>query len=235
MKLIVNIVIILITILALIIIVVIGLDVQNLKWGSSANAQDINSILINLSYSYIAGAIFYFLVTTIPFYLRRKKINIVIKDRLNIISASTQTIIFAYDPSSINFTLEQIEKIDLDRVNEEELLNLFKRSTVFNISNVARQVLPQANSTIFFTVKQLLQKIDKTIEETLSYYFNYLSEEQIILLNKVKNSEFKNMISSSTDDILNRSIFSQPQVINSLAEYFIVFWKDVKKLNSISK
>nr|WP_320058803.1 hypothetical protein [uncultured Bacteroides sp.] len=235
MKLIVNIVIILITILALIIIVVIGLDVQNLKWGSSANAQGINSILINLSYSYIAGAIFYFLVTTIPFYLRRKKINIVIKDRLNIISASTQTIIFAYDPSSINFTLEQIEKIDLDRINEEELLNLFKRSTVFDISNVARQILPQANTTIFFTVKQSLQVIDKAIEETVSNYSDYLSEEQIILLNNVKNSKFKNMIFSSTDDAFNRVMFSQPQTVNSLAEYFVVFWKDVKELNSISK
>lgn len=30
-------------------------------------------------------------------------------------------------------------------------------------------------------------------------------------------------------------MFNQPQVVDTLAKDFIVFWKDVKKLNSISK
>ena len=89
MKRFINITISVITLLALIIILVIGLDIQSLKLGSFTNAQNINSILINLSYSYIAGAFFYFLVTTIPFYLRKRKINLVIKDRINIISKGT--------------------------------------------------------------------------------------------------------------------------------------------------
>lgn len=231
MKLYVNIFIIVITILALIIIIVIGLDVQSLKLASSVNAQNINSILINLSYSYIAGAFFYLLVTTIPFYFRKNKINIVIKDRINVISRSTQTIIFAYDPSSIEFTVEQIENVNLDRINEAGLLELFNNLTIFNVSNVAKQVLPEAQTTILYTVKQSLKAIDKAIEETLNY-LDYLSEEQIIFLNNIKKSAFKNMISSSTDDHLNRYMFKQPQVINSLAKEFIVFWKDVKKLNS---
>ena len=228
MKRFINITISVITLLALIIILVIGLDIQSLKLGSFTNAQNINSILINLSYSYIAGAFFYFLVTTIPFYLRKRKINLVIKDRINIISKGTQTIIFAYDPSSINLTIEQIENVNLDRNNENDLLNLFKRSTIFDISNVAKQVLPETNTKI------LLQIIDKAIDETLNY-LDYLSEEQIILLNNIKNSAFKNTVSSSTDNEFYKYMFNQPQVVDTLAKDFIVFWKDVKKLNSISK
>lgn len=60
MKRFINITISVITLLALIIILVIGLDIQSLKLGSFTNAQNINSILINLSYSYIAGAFFTF-------------------------------------------------------------------------------------------------------------------------------------------------------------------------------
>ena len=226
MKRFINITISVITLLALIIILVIGLDIQSLKLGSFTNAQNINSILINLSYSYIAGAFFYFLVTTIPFYLRKRKINLVIKDRINIISKGTQTIIFAYDPSSINLIL--------DRNNENDLLNLFKRSTIFDISNVAKQVLPETNTKILFTINQSLQIIDKAIDETLNY-LDYLSEEQIILLNNIKNSAFKNTVSSSTDNEFYKYMFNQPQVVDTLAIDFIVFWKDVKKLNSISK
>lgn len=234
MKRFINITISVITLLALIIILVIGLDIQSLKLGSFTNAQNINSILINLSYSYIAGAFFYFLVTTIPFYLRKRKINLVIKDRINIISKGTQTIIFAYDPSSINLTIEQIENVNLDRNNENDLLNLFKRSTIFDISNVAKQVLPETNTKILFTINQSLQIIDKAIDETLNY-LDYLSEEQIILLNNIKNSAFKNTVSSSTDNKFYKYMFNQPQVVDTLAKDFIVFWKDVKKLNSISK
>ncbi len=235
MKGIVTIVVIGLAVLALLVIMAIGLDIQSLKFGSFVDAQNINNILINLSYSYVAGTIFYFLVTTIPFYLRKKKINIVVKDRMDIISTSIQTIIFSYDPSSIKFTAEQIENVDLDRLNEQELLTIFRNSTVFNISNVAKQIDPQTNTTILFTVKQSLQVIDNTIQEILGYYLDYLSEEQIILLNKIKSSAFINMIVSSTDNAMTRFMFNQSRTVNFLADEFIVFWKNVKKLNSISK
>ncbi|MFT0256871.1 hypothetical protein ACMSDV_06755 [Bacteroides thetaiotaomicron] len=73
MKRFINITISVITLLALIIILVIGLDIQSLKLGSFTNAQNINSILINLSYSYIAGAFFLLFGNNYTFLFEKKK------------------------------------------------------------------------------------------------------------------------------------------------------------------
>lgn len=235
MKRYINCAIVLITFLTLTVIIVVGLDIRCLKFGSFVNAQDINSILINLSYSYISGVIFYLLVTAIPFYLRTKKMKIVIKDGINNISKSTQEIIFAYSPESIGLSNELIENTNLDEYTEEKLRRIFQGSNIFNVSNVVKRVYPGAQTTIQFTARQSFRIIDKAIEEILCCYLDYLSEEQVILLNKIKGSEFRNKISSSVDTIFDRFMFRQPALIESLAEEFIAFWKDVKELNRISE
>lgn len=62
----------------------------NLFWrfGLSEKADNINEIIVNLSYSVLAGAIFYLFVDIIPFCIKRKKMRMVILTKLNKLKGS---------------------------------------------------------------------------------------------------------------------------------------------------
>jgi len=51
--------------------------------GFSFDSDKINQILINLSYSYMAGFIFYILVSYLPYRLKTEKLKPVIKLKIN--------------------------------------------------------------------------------------------------------------------------------------------------------
>ena len=69
-----NILLIIITIVCIYAIGYIGLD-WFVPLGSAYNPERINTVLINLSYSYIAGLIFYILTTSLPRYVFSHKIR----------------------------------------------------------------------------------------------------------------------------------------------------------------
>lgn len=71
-----DIIIIAILILSVYVILVIGLDLDCLKAGLNSTPKkinNINSVLLNLSYSYAAGVFVYMLTVMRPYYKRRKK------------------------------------------------------------------------------------------------------------------------------------------------------------------
>ncbi len=71
-----DIVIIAILILSVYVILVIGLDIDYLKKGVSITTEatnNLNSVLLNLSYSYAAGVFVYILTAMRPYYKRRRK------------------------------------------------------------------------------------------------------------------------------------------------------------------
>ncbi|MDE7427213.1 MAG: hypothetical protein K2M79_05385 [Muribaculaceae bacterium] len=54
----------------------------------SENADNINEIILNLSYSLLAAVFFYIFIEAIPFYLTRNKIRVVILNKLNELKGS---------------------------------------------------------------------------------------------------------------------------------------------------
>jgi len=44
-------------------------------FGEASNADDRNEVMLNMSYSYLAGAIFYFFVTWLPYKIRSRKMR----------------------------------------------------------------------------------------------------------------------------------------------------------------
>ena len=70
----------LLTILCLYIITYVGLG-YGWAIGCSDNWQRINAVALNLSYSYIAGLIFYLFTSTLPYYFRKTKVAKIIKEK----------------------------------------------------------------------------------------------------------------------------------------------------------
>ena len=53
--------------------------------GQHCNNVRVNTVLLNLSYSYMAGLIFFLFTTTIPYYIKKHKYQPFIKEKLSII------------------------------------------------------------------------------------------------------------------------------------------------------
>ena len=135
MKIIISIILYLLTLSSGYIILTIGLG-----WfwtiGSCENADRINQVLLNLSYSYIAGWIFYLLVTYFPEMQRkitlRPAIQLKIEDLRKQINACIQT--FAKNESGL-IKVNKGRCVEMYDAESGTIPNSFNNWIVFNLSN----------------------------------------------------------------------------------------------------
>ena len=92
--------------------------------GSSENSENINQVLINLSYSYIAGLIFYLLTNSIPRYYTQQKMTPIVNTKIaeiyeNIESCiqtfkknETKNLISSSNPNAITTMIESEDILD---------------------------------------------------------------------------------------------------------------------------
>lgn len=80
MKNIANIILILLTAISTYVIIYVGLGIG---WpiGTSDNYERINKVLENLSYSYLAGCLFYLLTTEYSYWNRKQRLKPVMKSK----------------------------------------------------------------------------------------------------------------------------------------------------------
>lgn len=84
MKNIAKILLIVLTAISVYVILYVGLGI-GYPIGVSDNYEQINEVLENLSYSYLAGCIFYILTVTIPAKVRRHKLDSVLHSKIGVI------------------------------------------------------------------------------------------------------------------------------------------------------
>ena len=92
-------------------------------FGYAPNANAKNEVMLNLSYSYLAGAIFYFFVTWLPYRLRSQKMRPFINDKKKIIKDKM------FDCALNTMPTELILQ---HRPSNEEIINHLENTSLLN-------------------------------------------------------------------------------------------------------
>jgi uncharacterized protein YbaP (TraB family) len=193
---IINLILCLLTLCAGYIILTVGLG-----WfwtiGSFENADRINQVLLNLSYSYIAGWIFYLLVSYFPQKQRKKillpAIQLKIEDLRKQINACVQT--FAKDEDWYLIDVITKEQLSQFITNANMYANSYYAQVVGFQQNHL-QFLHATKSNVFELIKQIL------------FYKEYLSAEQLLLLEKIHDSTYFHLIKVYEDTPMAQILYS---------------------------
>jgi len=218
MKNIVAIVLIILTLFCTYIILNVGLG---WLWsiGNCDNAERVNQVLINLSYSYMAGLIFFLLVTYLPNYIKRKKIlpsiRLKVGDLYKQINACIQT-------------FENEDKADLiGTITHERVINLINGADMYGQSFYALMVGYNMNNLKFLVATK--ENIFTLIDQILSYK-EYLSGDQLLEIEKIHDSTYFHLTKIYEDTPVARLYYSHQRFKDEMIKEFIPVMLSMKKL-----
>lgn len=147
--------------------------------------EKINSLLLNLSYSFIAATIFYLLTVVLPDYQRRIRIEPAI-NRLKIM------IIDDYE-SSINCFSDLFQKIDYTR-DKNMFISTISQRSLFDETPLSKLTgLNRGN--YLSTLSSYHSRVRQTIAALLDYK-DFLTSEEIITLEEIRNDTYPKLLSS---------------------------------------
>ena len=164
-----------ITLVCIYIIVYVGLG-YGWPIGASENYERINIVLLNLSYSYMAGLIFYLFVSTLPRLIRTKKYKPVIKKKeANIYGRLIECAKATYSPND--------NELAYDR---NSLTIQFENHSMFEPCYYQ-----------IYTLYKFLQHQRSDITDVINgllVYADYLETDELEVLEQVKESQFFSQI-----------------------------------------
>ena len=152
--------------------------------GAINNADVVNEVLVNLSYSYLAALLFYLLTDRIPFLLNRFQLKPVI----NNLFKDIQTKYLACGKSA--FPLLQYNQIE---ITKDSVTRQFSQ-TSFNDHCALYDV--GMHFTILEYIQRAHQENTKTIGNILQTYKEYIDVEQLDLLEQLRNPEVEGTLVS---------------------------------------
>lgn len=168
--------------------------------GISNNADKINSVLLNLSYSYIAGLIMYALTIELPTYIYRKKIRQIIKQNIENVGICLHNLLVGFP-----------NKEGRDDFNPDISDIEYCESILTDIDWNAKNILPIYNNIpnkLFETFYYDYSNLQKLITSFLQVYKTDLTAEQLLLLEGLVNMRHMQIIeviiNSRSDTINNR-------------------------------
>lgn len=166
-------------IVSLFLILIIGLEAKFL-WTELDDpnlADNINKVLLNISYSYITGFLVYLLTVLLPHALRRNKIKSILETKLETIK------------SKINASVMSIYLIE----DEEKTIpakDLFiKEFVAQNITDKKYKLKTGLDLTLFESLVKERKDIERKISEIIEYH-NYLSTDSLTLIERIRDSEY---------------------------------------------
>ncbi|MBR4325862.1 MAG: hypothetical protein IKP73_10095 [Bacteroidales bacterium] len=141
------------------------------------NAESINDVLLNLSYSYLAGCIFYILTSYLPMYHKRKKMRIIIdsklKQILGILEDCKKSVLSGDEYQAVE-TLS--DELFLERIKTNRLSNVCALCRAFNM-NIGQYLRSQ---------KEQIQ----AIIVNLNYYQDCMGVDEILGIAKLNDSRY---------------------------------------------
>ena len=209
------------TLISLYIIFCVGLD-----WfwtiGSSSNADKINQILINISYSYIAGLIFFCLVSYLPHRLKIEKFKPIIHSKIDDLYNQINACIQTFETVEINNVIESI--------TFEELQEVINNNDMYNKSFYAISAGYQMNNFKFLslTTKRVFVIINSLLE-----YKEYMTIEQILNIEKIKENSFFHLVGTYEETPAAKRNYSSQQFKNAVIDELfniIRYIKSIRKL-----
>lgn len=152
--------------------------------GESKNAEKINMVLLNLSYSFLAGGIFYIFTSSLPHYSIKKQLRKPIEKRLRQLKYHVSAIIQAYCSKENQYDVWSMSRDELsDLVNSKNMRDTSFFGTQTGMSNAMIDFLTDTR-----------KKILRICNETLTIYGQYLGTSEIEILEFLFNSEYFNLL-----------------------------------------
>lgn len=201
----------------------IGLGLApSIKCGFDIKLVDkFNVIVLNLSYSYIAGCVFYYLSVVFPHYKNKKVIKPAIK--MNICEIR----------STINEILVEFSRDTGEKPVSFHNLDACKRVVIskdwYDEVSGIKQRTGKSMNYLRFCLHEYAD-VSKNIESLILKYKDYLSTEQLLLLERIKMSDFfKQIIFCSTFENIN---LTDQEFKDMMANFFsdlIVLYNKLEK------
>ena len=165
------------TILCLYVIGCVELDIFP-RLGFCQKANEINSIGLNLSYSVIAGWIFYLMTTYFPYRSLKHKLSPIVNGRIKDLCKQIEACVHT-------FSIENSDVIN--SITKERLLDLIQAKGIYSQSCLAEQVGYKMDN-LQFLVETRRNCFD--IIEKLVPYMEYLTDEQVVAIEKIRDSSY---------------------------------------------
>ena len=177
--------------------------------GSAINSVKINNVLINLSYSFIAGLIFYFFVSYLPSQAKIRKfkpvIDLKIKDLYNQINACVQT----FDDKENQDIIKTITK--------EELTQVIQKIDMYNSSFYANVVGYNMNNLKFLNATK--GNVFEIIE-SLTGYKEHMETEETLNLETIRDSTKLASFFIGKNGIVDKKRLKKRQLRSALIYFF---------------
>lgn len=207
-----------ITLISLYIILCVGLD-----WfwtiGSLDNADKINLVLINLSYSYIAGFIFYVLVSYLPYRLKTEKLKPAIRFKIENLYKQINACAQTFETNEIPDLIQSL--------TQDHLKELVNKNNMYKNSFYGNMVGYNMNNLKFLNLTK-----DNTfgIIDSLLDYKEYLKTSQLLDIEKIKDSDFFHLVKVSEDSPVAKLYYSSEQFKDAISKDLFEIIKIIREL-----
>lgn len=145
--------------------------------GASENYERINTVMLNLSYSYMAGLIFYLFTSTLPHLVRSKKYEPIIREKeANIYGRLIGCAKAAYSP------------------NEDDVA--YDKDTL--VAKFENHMMSEPCYYQIYSLNKYLQLQRSNITEVINgllVYADYIQPDELEMLEQIKDSQFFSQIS----------------------------------------
>lgn len=151
-------------------------------WIESDNADSINEVLVNLSYSYIAGFVFYVFTVALPQMLLKRRMRTAIAVKIRTISTKYKSCLSSVVPVLDRKTFDY---------SEDNFVKSFSGISYMNKCSLSD--LNLVNATIIdYVIEQ--HQVCLTLIAQLLEYRDLLNSDTIALLEKMRESDYENVL-----------------------------------------
>lgn len=205
-----------ISILSIYIIASVGLEVIP-TFKVSKNAVNINNVSLNLSYSYLAGLIFYFFISYLPKQIELQKIKPIIALKITDLTNQIESYIHTFNSQ---------EDGVIKTITDAEIKTLFTTNSLLDQSFYASLTGGSMSNVDFINSTKM--NIIKYVDGILIYK-EYLEFPQIIALEEIKDHKFFHMFKIQ-DPVQAHKIYNHDVYKNECAREFCELVKSLRKL-----
>lgn len=185
--------------------------------GGYIHSSDTKEIICNLSYSYLAGYVFYLLTVTLPHQIIRSKVKIALERKINTIKSNYKACVDSVVP---------LPNATLPSLTREDVVETFKTVSYFQPCRIS--AIQGVNESIIEYIS-IKHDENKHLATELLEYKTFLSSEAIALIEDIRNSRLPYIIGTLTGNAARDQIDSNGGR-ELLAEFVFDLWDLAKQI-----
>lgn len=189
--------------------------------GSSKNADTINEVLTNLSYSYLAGFIFYLLTVSLPNWKMKAKLRDALIGKLNLIQSNYKSCIDSVLPITETITEDFTLEIVKEKFRGVSYMAPCKLSQIGQDCTIARYI-------------KIKHEENLSLAGQLLDYKSWLSSESIAFIEELRNSDISKVITAITLPIAT-PFLDKEDTREKLATQVYGLWNITKEIQNLKE